>query len=175
MKRKAADRVAWPLTATRFAVARVDEPGFAGYATLLQVDAVAEPLRIDTPPVCLADAGYALLQHYPDGARHVLLTVFDATGQPVLWYFDVVAGHGLDERGVPWFDDLYLDLTLLPSGRIDLLDADELDRALARGLVTPEQHAEAHAEAARLRHTLVAGDLPLLRLAEEHRRLLARA
>jgi predicted RNA-binding protein associated with RNAse of E/G family len=172
VKRKSADRVEWPLTATRFTVARVDEPGCAGYATLLCVDAVAQPLRIERPPVCLADAGYSLLQHYPDGARHVLLTVFDAAGQPVLWYFDVVERHGLDERGVPWLDDLYLDLAVLPSGRVDLLDADELEDALARGLVTPEQHAMAWEEVARLRDAIGRGAVPWVQLGAEHRRRL---
>lgn len=73
--------------------------------------------------------------------------MFDSAGKLVQVYFDVVWDHGLDERGVPWYDDLYLDVVALPSGEVELLDQDELEEALGAGAVTEEQYRIAVDEA----------------------------
>ena len=43
-----------------------------------------------------------------------------------------------------WFSDIYLDVVMMPDGRLDLLDEDELDAALSCGDITKEQHRLAH-------------------------------
>jgi len=56
-----------------------------------------------------------------------------------LWYIDMIAAQGVGEDGIPWFDDLYLDLVVFPDGRIHVDDMDELEAALAEGDITKEQ------------------------------------
>ncbi|MEC1630521.1 DUF402 domain-containing protein [Bacillus paranthracis] len=46
----------------------------------------------------------------------------------------------IDERGLPYFDDLYLDVVLLPNGKIYVLDEDELEDAYKSGDVTKEEY-----------------------------------
>ena len=143
MKRKRSDRSHWSrVTRRRFVIERLDSEEFTGYVTLFCIDDVREPLWVPLgmSRICVADAGYLWLQHYPANSRYTITTMFDAAGQVVQWYVDVCKQHGIDENGIPWYDDLYLDIALLPSGEIALLDADELDRALQQGLISQEDH-----------------------------------
>jgi predicted RNA-binding protein associated with RNAse of E/G family len=151
VKRRTADRRDWARIARRrFAVARVDEAGFAGSVTLLVMDVVTEPFVGAHSGICFADSGYAWLTHFPDGAHHAVTTMFDAAGRLLQWYVDVCREHGLGPDGVPWWDDLYLDVVLRPTGEVLLLDEDELELALAHELVTPAEYALAWGEARRL-------------------------
>ena len=73
--------------------------------------------------------------------RHWWLTVMvDAEGKITQYYFDITLENCLMGSRDSWFTDLYLDVVLMPDGRLDLLDADELDEALRNGDITEEQH-----------------------------------
>ena len=178
MKRKYSDRGAWArILARRYTQSRVATPDFEGIVTLLCMDAVTEPLDVLVRGDCvrIVDVGYSWVQHFsarPGDEHFALTTMFDVAVEVVEWYFDIVRRHGLDQRGIPWYDDLYLDVIATPDGNIDLLDADELDEALRLGKVTREEHALAWREARRLVSLLEANALSLPALASAHRRLL---
>ena len=36
----------------------------------------------------------------------------------LLWYIDMIAAQGIDADGIPYFDDLYLDLVVYPDGTV---------------------------------------------------------
>src|SRR4051794_9419827 len=130
MKRRRSDRSEWRrIVERRFHVAYLDTPEFTGYLTLLVMKKVSAPfwVRVGDSTCCVADTGFAWLQHFPAGSHHTLTTMFDAGGNVVQWYVDICAQHGVDDRGIPWFDDLYLDIVMSPSGAIQLLDVEELD------------------------------------------------
>jgi predicted RNA-binding protein associated with RNAse of E/G family len=93
------------------------------------------------------DSGFTWLSFFRPNARNVPTAMFDADGGLVQTYIDVVWKHGLDDRGVPWYDDLYLDVVVLPSGEVELLDRDELDVARTSGLVSEGQYRAAIREA----------------------------
>lgn len=178
VKRKSAERVTWRRIAERrFSVLQFDDDEFSGTVTLLQILAVHEPLwmPLSGQPICIADAGYGWLQHFPARANHTVTTMFDASGQVVQWYIDICKAHGSDERGIPWYDDLYLDVALAPGGAPEVLDADELDAALMAGSITPDDWALAWREARHVLAMLEQGPLPIMQLGAEHRRLLLAA
>ena len=56
------------------------------------------------------------------------------------YYIDVAKEYEIDERGLPYFDDLYLDVVLLPNGEIYVLDEDELEDAYKIGDITKEEY-----------------------------------
>ena len=60
-------------------------------------------------------------------------------GKVLLWYIDMTAKQGIDVDGVPYFDDLYLDLVVYPDGTIIVDDMDELEEALSKKDITQEQ------------------------------------
>lgn len=51
----------------------------------------------------------------------------------------MIAKQGVDVDGVPYFDDLYLDLVVYPDGTIIVDDMDELEEALSEKDITQEQ------------------------------------
>jgi predicted RNA-binding protein associated with RNAse of E/G family len=173
VKRRTADRSKWDrVLAHRYAGVYAQEPDFEGHVALLTLERVREPLIVTLggKQYRLADAGYSWLTHFPTGRNYTVTTVFDAEGEVVEWYIDVCAATGVDERGVPWFDDLYLDVVVLPGGEIFLLDEDELEDALRQGAITREQYDLAWTEARRLIAAVEAGELPLLAQTPQHAR-----
>mgnify|MGYP003296566621 FL=1 len=67
--------------------------------------------------------------------------MMNADNEIMLWYIDMIAGQGIDNDGVPYFDDLYLDLVVYPDGTIKVDDMDELEDALEAKDITQEQFA----------------------------------
>jgi uncharacterized protein len=164
MTYKRADRLGWPrLRAQHFITQRLADGPIVGYASLLKMTEVAEPLVVThhEQQVCIADNGYSWLQIFPEGAHYTHTTMFDAQGQPVQDYIDLVAEHGIDDAGIPWYDDLYLDLAWIPDGSPLLLDQDELEAAHAIGAVTQEQYDLARGETAQLLVALTLGEYTL--------------
>lgn len=176
MKIKSAERADWSIVrARRFIARRIDSPAYHGYVTLLRIEEVSEPFYVNfgQERVCIADCGYDWIQHFPDGAPYVLLAAFDERGTLVQWYIDIVASTGVDERGIPWYEDLYLDIVVSPSGETLLLDVTELDDALHQGKVTQAQYDFAWRQASVLLDALEMDLFPQLWLSDVHREQLA--
>lgn len=65
--------------------------------------------------------------------------MMDENDEVLVWYIDMIAKQGIDVDGVPYFDDLYLDLVVYPDGTIIVDDMDELEEALSKKDITKEQ------------------------------------
>ena len=76
--------------------------------------------------------------------------MFDLGGELVQWYIDISYQNGLSDEHIPWMDDLYLDIVVLPNGE----DADELEDALLNGSIDRSLYNLARQETARL-HSLI--------------------
>lgn len=164
MKRKRLTYDNWTcITRRDFACRRVSVPGFTGRAGLLRIHAVTKPQywHVAGKSLVIADAGMVWLSLLPEEGRYCIGAMLDRRGRPVLWYIDMIDAQGTDADGVPWFDDLYLDLVVKPDGFIHEDDRDELDEALRAGDITPAQHRMAIDTADMLRAGLLR-DLPAL-------------
>jgi predicted RNA-binding protein associated with RNAse of E/G family len=173
MRRRYVNREEWArLLESEFDVRRVDCPQFHGHVSRLAIRRVREPLDVplDGRMYRLADAGFTWVQHVPDEGRHTLTTLLDENGQVIQWYVDIAGRTGVDERGVPWWDDLYLDVVILPDGSVHLLDEEELEEARESGEISGEEYALARHEAESVLTALRRGDFSLL---EEARREVA--
>ncbi|MBB6097266.1 hypothetical protein HNR42_000680 [Deinobacterium chartae] len=156
MKRKSSARPGWTrVPRRRFEVHAV--PG--GLLTCLEVLEVRAPLTVPCcgEPRVVADAGYRWVQFFPEGARHALTTMWTPRFEVAQWYVDVTDGWGVDPGGVPWHDDLYLDVIATPQGCLEVIDADDLEAALQAGAVTPGQYRAAWQEARAVEAALRAG------------------
>jgi predicted RNA-binding protein associated with RNAse of E/G family len=127
----------------------VNEPGFTGMAALKQLLAVEKPLVVqyETEQVKVSDNGFYWLQMAPTGGHWWLTVMYDPQGRPVQAYFDVTGENHILPDGGSWFTDLFLDVVVMPDGRAILLDRDELDQALAEGVVTLAQYEAASTQA----------------------------
>lgn len=175
LKRKHADRSDWKRVTRRiYRQGYIEFKDFTGYIALLSVLEVSAPLFVDVngQRICIVDNGYDWLQQIPDHGSHALTTIFDRSGRIVQWYIDICLRTGVDERNVPWFDDLFLDVVLLPSGDLTIKDATELEEARLAGEVGITEYEQAWAEANRIVTAIKSNRFRLIHLAAAHRKTL---
>ena len=174
MERKYGGRVSWKrLVERRHRELYLKTESFSGYVIRLDLIRVTHPLsvRYAEQEIQIAGDGYSWLQQFPAGQKHVITTMFNADGQIIQAYIDICLRHGRDTTGIFW-DDLFLDLVLLPSGECLILDADELEAALATGVVSQDQYAAAWKEVEALQHQIRMNEGMFHRLAHVHHDLL---
>ncbi|MEK3886659.1 DUF402 domain-containing protein [Bacillus sp. FSL K6-3431] len=171
LKRKYGDRSEWKRVVKReYVQSFLDTKYFKGYISLLKVKKVTHPLFIqyDEKKVCIVNDGYSWLQHFPIEERYSLTTMFDSDGKIVQWYIDICYKNGL-ENGVPWMDDLFLDIIILPTGEVILQDADELEAALNDGNIDISLYEMAWHEANKIKKLIDREEFHLIKLSSEHK------
>lgn len=176
MKRKSLSYASWTcILSSTLSVRRVTEP-FSGHVALLRIHEVTEPQVWSWrgEPLTVCDRGMAWLSMLPERGGLCITAQLNADGTVALWYVDMIAGQGVDGEGVPWFNDLYLDLIVNPDGTMAVDDRDELDEALRLGDITGAQHQQALDTCAMLQKGLEGGVAPLQALTEQCYRLVAR-
>lgn len=153
MKRKTLDRRGWKrIIQQTTLIERIEKPK-AGWIALIKMKKVAEPLYVHNcdKRLKVADDGYQWLHFMPDHADYVMTAMVDHHGNLIQIYFDMVWQTGYEQRNnTLWFDDLYLDVVLLPDGTWCLLDEDELAEARETGDITDEMYDYAYEKAKKL-------------------------
>ncbi|MFB4166887.1 DUF402 domain-containing protein [Virgibacillus sp. JSM 102003] len=111
------------------------------------------------------------LHQFPLEAHHSVTSMFNSNGEIVQWYIDICLRNGVEEN-VPWMDDLFLDIVVLPSGEIIQLDTDELEKAFVDGVVTKYQYDLAWKEVNKLTKQIKNNNFILMNLTNKHKQLL---
>jgi len=171
MKRKFIDKEDWPrVTEKRFKCTYINNEEFNGYVSTVYIDKVKEPLNVSTngKEFCLADEGYIWLQHVPLKRNYALTTMYNSNKEIVQWYFDICKPYEISESGVPFFQDLYLDVVVLPSGKVILLDQHELSHALKSGAISEKEYSDANKQATLLIEDIKNGTNDLLQFSKEY-------
>lgn len=107
-------------------------------------------IKIVTPKgKIIIDNNYKLLEFYDYNSKVKLSAFYDNNNEIIEWYFDIAKEIG-KENGVPYEDDLYLDVVVRPDGKIILLDEKELKSALDKYEITNEEYTMAYDEANKL-------------------------
>jgi len=83
------------------------------------------------------------LEFYDYNSKVRLTAIYNENNEIIEWYFDIARCIG-KEKGIPYEDDLYLDVVLGPNGKIILLDEDELKEAFERHEITKQEYEEAY-------------------------------
>lgn len=135
---------------------KVDTEGFKGHIGRLDILEVSEPQvwRFNGEKITVCDKGLKWLSILPGEDYYCITAMLDETEQVLLWYIDMIAEQGVAE-GIPWFDDLYLDLVVYPDGTIKVDDLDELEEALENREITEGQFHLAVETAKRLQEGLL--------------------
>ncbi len=92
-------------------------------------------------PVCGKDMVWLTI--IPDNASRSISAFFSPERNVTAWYIDVIENTGIDEDGVVYFIDKYLDVILTAQGDVVISDRDELDEAYNSGDLTKEQYESA--------------------------------
>lgn len=140
MKRKFADYQNWDRVEKKDYINKYfNNDEFKGNISLLTAVKVKEKLVVDMngKDVVVIDDNFRWLEIYPDNNKNVALTAIISSQNEILqWYFDIAKNTDFTENGVPYIDDLYLDVVMYPSGKIKMIDQDELQEALDSGDIT---------------------------------------
>ncbi len=114
---------------------------YKGYIGLLEIKEVTEiqKWKFDEKEFVVCDQGLKWLSILPQDNYYCITAMMNEKNDILVWYIDMIAAQGIDTDGVPYFDDLYLDLIVLPDGEIKVDDMDELEEALRQGDITQEQ------------------------------------
>ncbi|MBM7692721.1 putative RNA-binding protein associated with RNAse of E/G family [Peribacillus deserti] len=170
MKRKNADRETWSrLLKSQFQSNKSSD--YNGMWTRIDIFKIREPLFVTYNNVtqCIVQEGYSWIQLFPKGELYTITAVVDEKGQIIQWYLDVCWQHGINEKGIPWYDDLYLDLVILPTGDYFILDEDELQEALDLELINQEQFDSAYQTLFKLIEMHKSGSFSLLKISENYK------
>lgn len=116
---------------------RVDEDFFKGYACLLKLQNIEKPLIVNNgrETICIRDNNYEWIEVYPENGKYAITIMFDDNNNLIEWYFDISKNIGI-ENGIPYEDDLYLDMIITPNGERIVIDEDELLEARDKGDIT---------------------------------------
>ena len=110
--------------------------------SLIYIDRVKEKQVwefLEGKPV-VADDNFKWLVAAPKYENYVITMYMDQNMKTILWYIDMIDGQGIDEDGVYFYNDMFLDLIVLSSGEIIEDDRDEFERALIMGVISQEQY-----------------------------------
>ena len=91
--------------------------------------------------ICVMDNNYYVVEVIPKNENYAVRIFYDDMKKPLEYYFDICKNNGLlEDIKVPFYDDLYLDVTYLCcNGRIDILDEDELLEGFKNKDITCEE------------------------------------
>ncbi|EEL60617.2 DUF402 domain-containing protein [Bacillus toyonensis] len=139
MKRKYGDGSSWKRLIEKDYMVKQVEEGMLG---ILDIKKVREPSYkgYDGKEICIAGNEYTWIQYFIKGKNFAITAMLDNKGNLVQYYIDVTKEYEIDDRGLPYFDDLYLDVVLLPNGKMYVLDEDELEDAYKNSDVTKEEY-----------------------------------
>lgn len=92
-------------------------------------------------PVC--GKGMIWLTLIPDDKKRCIGAYIKPDRRVSVWYVDVIEETGIDEDGIVYYIDKYLDVILTPQGDVIVQDREELDAAYASGELSDFQYEEA--------------------------------
>jgi len=117
------------------------------YTAIITFEPGSEALIVDCDgeQIQLAGPGFKWLMYLPMGEYWSLTAFYSPTGELLEFYFDITRSNFIDERGTPCIDDIFLDLVVLPNGKVVTIDADELQDALDKGEITQQEFDNAYA------------------------------
>ena len=124
---------------------RIVSEYFTGYVCYIKLKNIEKPLIVNNgvETICIKDNNYEWLELYPDNGKYALTIMLDDKRKLIEWYFDIAQKIGIED-GIPYEDDLYLDMIISPEGKELIIDKDELQEAVNNGNITQIDVDEAY-------------------------------
>lgn len=128
----------------------IDEKDYKGHLGQIHIIKANQPPKdVGEGYIERASSGCKWLEFYPENSNIAMTVCYNKENKILQWYFDIINKVGI-ERDNPFFEDLYLDVTITPNNKIELLDEDELKEALESKDITQEQYDMAYSFARNL-------------------------
>ena len=134
------------VTKGNYTIKNINNNDFNGDIALINFEKLEEPYVVKDINLCMANDNYKWLEFYDCNSKIRLTAMYDNNDKIVEWYFDIAKEIG-KENGIPYEDDLYLDVVVNQNGEIILLDENELKEALDRLEISKKDYDMAYNEA----------------------------
>ena len=121
----------------------INEEEFVGNISVLKINKVKNKWEVDEEGRCILDNNYTWLEMYPEEDNYCITIMCDENHKVKEWYFDICMQNGIEDN-VPFEDDLYLDVVIVPDGRVHILDEDELMDAYNNKIITKDNYELAY-------------------------------
>lgn len=109
------------------------------YLSVKKIISIKEPFIVENG-LCLINNGYYIVEVLPKEANYTMRVYFNEEKERLEYYFDISSHNGLDEESrIPYYDDLYTDITIT-GDKIEVLDEDELMKALKEHKISRDEY-----------------------------------
>lgn len=87
---------------------------------------------------------YKIMTYFPDNEKYCMSVMYNNDWKLIQWYFDINRYKCKYDSEVPYSEDLYLDVVLLPDGTYYTLDENELMDAYVNKLISKDEYDGAY-------------------------------
>ncbi|MGL4989663.1 MAG: DUF402 domain-containing protein [Sarcina sp.] len=149
LKRKWFDRreVADKILEKKFSFIKRQDDEFTGYIGYLNLNKVykTKMMNIGGKNRCILKNGHTWLEWMEVDKNYCVIAIFDENENLIEYYIDIILEQGIDVDGIPYYDDLYLDVVVFPDNKcVIYLDEDELLEAFENKIITKEIYDKAY-------------------------------
>lgn len=126
----------------KFKMMDITDGEFSGKISLIEIEDLKknfESLRPNGKSELVIAKDFKIMMYFPIKEKYSMTVMFDESWNLLQWYFDINRYSCKYDSGIPYNEDLYLDVIALPNGEYYTLDEDELDEALKRDLISKEE------------------------------------
>lgn len=116
----------------------IHDEEFKGNVSVLKLIKTSKEWHVDEEERCIFASGYTWVEIYPENENYCITIMLDENLKTKEWYFDMSKQNGIED-GVPYEDDLYLDVVIIPNGKVNILDENELESAYKNNEISEEE------------------------------------
>lgn len=121
----------------------IEEENFKGVASLIHIKEVTSPSfrnYQDKINVKIADKDFYWLQIGIEKANYWITAMYDENKNIVQYYIDITEKNVIKKEEDSYFYDLFLDIVLLNTGKVIVLDEEELKQAYENKKINDKQY-----------------------------------
>lgn len=131
----------------KFKIMDVVDEGFSGKISLMEIKDLEhnfEANRPDGASELVIAKNYKIMTYFPNNEKYCMTVMYSDEWNLIQWYFDINRYKCRYDSEIPYSEDLYLDVVLLPDGTFYTLDEDELEEAYMNKLISRDEYDMAY-------------------------------
>lgn len=131
----------------KFNIIDIKKDDFIGKISLINIKKINKEFTVKRPDgseSTLLKEDYNWMTIFPENKKYCITVMYDNNWNILQWYFDIARDICKYENEIPYNEDMYLDVVLLPNGKYYILDEDDLKQALNDGLINNKEYIEAY-------------------------------
>lgn len=123
----------------KFVMLNSENTEFKGKIGLIKLEEVKHNFIAERPngkKEIVIDNGYKILTYFPEKEAYCCSVMYNKNNKILQWYFDILKSNCKYDNGIPYGEDMFLDVIALPNGEYYTLDEDDLNKAFNDKIVS---------------------------------------